>query len=216
MRTQFPKHLTALVNELRLIDSHGVASLIAKSDVGDRLTKFHRGDKVKGIKTPPPAWSNGLYCLTRSIVNVNHVYEKAVKNQIVKNGLDPAAFEVEESKVSRPVDGWPNTLLREGLNDPDQLYVRVFIEMGIKTTLETFYFNGAGQDVTHLITDDFRENFMEKKYGSVKQMVAGAAKEIKPREYKAENIIYFQKGSVVFNQLSNDLMTLFGLEAVSA
>lgn len=210
MRTAFPKHLTDLINALRQIDGHGVASIIAKSDVGERMTKKARSDK-----SPPPAWSEGLVCITRSVVNVNHVYETAVKNQIVKNGLDPAAFEVEESKISRPVDGWPNTLLREGLKDANQLYVRVFIEMGIKTTVETFYLNGKGQNVTDLVTDQFRDDFLEKKYGSVKQMVAGAKKEVKPREYKAENIIYLQKGNVVFNNLSNDLMSLFGLEVAA-
>lgn len=207
MRTQFPNHLTDLIEALREIKGHGSASLIAKSDTHERLTKKARSDK-----SPLPSWAEGLICLTRSVVNVNHVYEKAVKNQVAKNGFDPNNFQVEDSRVSKPIDGWPNTILREGLKNPDQLYVRVFVEMGLKTSVETFYLNGAGRDVTELVTEKFKEEFFPNKYGSEKQMLAGSAKEVKPREYKAENILYFKRGSTVFNQLSQDLYDLFNLE----
>ena len=207
MRTEFPSNLKTLVETLKKIDTHGMASLVAKSDVHERLTKKARSDK-----SPLPTWAEGLICLTRSVVNVNHDYNAGVKNQIIKNGFDPKNFEAEESTVSRPIDGWPNQVLREGAKNPDQLYVRVFIEMGVKTTLEAYYLNGKGQDVTALVTEQFQDDFFPKKYGSEKQMLAGAAKEIKPREYKAENIIYLKKGDVIFNQLSDDLYKLFNLE----
>ena len=207
MRTQFPKHLTDLVVTLREIKGHGAASLIAKSDLHERLTKKARSDK-----SPLPTWAEGLISLTRSVVNVNHVYEKSVKNQVTKNGHNPDNFQVEESKVSRPIEGWPNTILREGHSDTEKLYVRVFIDMGIKTSVETYYINGKGRDVTDLVDDKFKEDFFPKKYGSEKQMLAGSAKEVKPREYKADNIMYFQRGEHVYNGLSQDLYDLFNLE----
>ena len=207
MRTNFPANLSTLINTIKQIDGHGVASLIARSDIHERLTKKARSDK-----SPLPDWAEGLICLTRSVVNVNHVYEKAVQNQVAKNGFDPNNFQVEESKVSRPVDGWPNTLLREGLKNPDQLYVRVFIEMGVKSSVETYYLNGRGKNVTDEVDSTFKEDFFPNNYASEKQMLAGSGKEIKPREYKAENILYIKKGTAVFNQLSQDLYELFDLE----
>lgn len=211
MRTQFPTNYLPLITTLKEVNTHGIASLIAKSDIHERMTKKSRADK-----SLPPEWSQGLICLTRSVVSVNHTYEKAVQNQIAKNGFDPKNFQVEASTVSNAVAGWPNTLLREGLKNVDQLYVRVFIEMGVKSSLETYYLNALGENVTDKVTRDFRENFFPKEYGAEKQMLAGSGKEIKPREYKAENIIYFQKGDVIFNALSKDLYKLFNLESVSA
>lgn len=207
MRNKFPSHLTDLVNTLREINGHGAASLIAKSDVHKRLTKKSRSDS-----TPLPQWAEGLISLTRSVVNVNHVYERSVKNQIAKNGNDPDNFKVEKSKVSIPVEGWPNTLLRESEKNPDQLYVRVFIEMGIKTSVETYYINAQGRNVTDLVNAKFKEDFFPKKYSSKKQEEAGSGKEVKPREYKAENILYIQRGDNVYNGLSQDLYDLFDLE----
>jgi hypothetical protein len=212
MRTNFPSNHTFLINKLRQINSHGACALIAKSDVHRDMLKKSRSDKT--ILTP--AWASGLFCITRSVVNVNHDYNKAVSNQIVKNGFDPDNFIPEASKISVPVEGWPNTLLREKTDNPEQLYVRVFIEMGVKTSLEMYYFNDKGQNVTDKVTPEFRQDFLKASSGSEKQMLAGSGKEVKPREYKIENIIYLQKGDVVFNQLSQDLMELFGLEAISA
>jgi hypothetical protein len=201
-----PNRFNALASMLAQINTHGLASLIAISDVGERMTK-----KSRSTKLPPPSWSEGLICVTRSTVNINHDYERSVNNQIKKNGF-PQVFTADPSTVSVTIPGFPNDILRQGANDPSRYYVRVFIEMGAKTTVEAIYLNGKGQDVTSMVTEQFKDDYFPKKYGSVKQMLHGAAKETKPREYKAENIVYLQKGDLVFNNLSKDLMDMFDLQ----
>ena len=209
MRT-FPKHLTLLVSVLKQFQpkDHGMISTIARGDVCDRMTKKSRSDK-----TPPPEWSLGLHSVTRSVMASKPAegnYTTAVQNQQAKAGF-AKDFVAQASKISQPIEGFPNGLLREGLKNPDQLYVRFYIDV-FPTKMEQYYFNEKGENVTHLVTTEFKDNFFPKKYGSVTQAMAGVAKEIKPREYKAENIIYLQRGEHCFNNLSDNLMTLFKLK----
>lgn len=197
-----------LVETLRQVQGHGLASIIAMSDIGERLTK-----KSRETKETAPDWSRGLYSLTRTVVNIGHDYEKAVVNQLKKSEGD-TSFKAEESKVSRPVLDFPNNLLREGVNNPDQLYLRVFVGMMERPKGETLYFNLHGENVTALVDDSFKDNFFPLKYGSVKQAVHGSEKEIMPRDYKLENILYFQHGAIVFNDLNESHYKLFNLENV--
>lgn len=209
MRTQFPSGLASLVEAIREINKHGVAAIIAASDTHERMTKKSRADG-----SPVPAWAQGLRALTYSTVNLNHDYTKAINNHLEKTGFNPN-FVADESTVSKPIEGWPNTILRESPKNPDQLYVRVFIEMSKAIVKpEVFYINGLGQNVTDQVTKEFKENFFPKQYGSQKQAEHGVSKEVQVREYKAENILYLQKGKVVYNKLSQDVMNLFNLELV--
>lgn len=198
-----------LINALKQVNSHGLASLIAKSDIGTRLTKKARSDKSILL----PDWCNGLYSITRTVVNVNHDYSKAVNNQIKKAGHEPE-FQADESSVSIPIEDFPNTILRQGRSNPDQLYVRVFVNLTVKAKVETYYFNGLGENVTDRITEEFKADYFPKESSSVKQILHGAEKEIKSREYKIENILYFQKGNVVYNGLLPEHYELFNLEIV--
>jgi hypothetical protein len=202
---QLPSHLSGLLSELSKIETIGACSLIAKSDEHKRLTVKGRNSKI-----PLPSWAVGLYSITRMVVSVNNDYAKAVNNQIKANGLTPD-FQAEESKISRPIEEWPNAILREGLKNPDQLYVRVFTNM-VKTNMVKFFFNSLGENVTDLISDDFRAEYMTLPKIAVKQVLHGVAKEVEPREYLAENIIYLKKGDACFNNLSSDLYKLFDLE----
>jgi hypothetical protein len=172
------------------------------------MTKKSRADK-----SLPPEWSNGLIGITRSVMAIKGAidgYTKAVDNKLPEG----ESYNTEASKVSQPIEGFPNGILREGLKNADQLYVRLFVDV-FQSNVEQYYFNDKGEDVTHLVTKDFKDNFLPKKYASKKQADAGVEKEIKPREYKAENIIYLQRGDVCFNNLSSDLMAVFDLEIAS-
>lgn len=197
--------MTNLIETLRQVNGHGLASIVAISDIGERLTK-----KSRATKEPRPAWAEGLYGLTRTVVNVGHDYEKAVLNQLKKSEGD-LSFKAEESTVSKPIEDFPNNLLREGIKNPNQLYLRVFVGMGAKTSIETFYFNLSGENVTALVTDDFKDNYFPLKYGSVKQAVHGSEKEIMPRDYKLDNILYFQYGKLIYNGLDHSHYKLFNL-----
>jgi hypothetical protein len=197
-----------LIETLRQVTTHGLASIIAKSDVGTRLTKKARSDKSE-----LPQWSIGLYSISRTVVSVNHDYNKAVNNQIKKSGND-TDFQADESSVSIPIEDFPNSILRQGRSNPDQFYVRVFVDLTVKTKNEIYYFNSLGENVTDKVTEQFKDDFFPKVSGSTKQMLHGAEKEVKPREYKIENILYFQKGNVVYNGLLPEHYELFNLENV--
>jgi len=208
MRT-FPTQLQTLITQLQKLTTadHGLVSLIAQSDSHTRMTKKSRADK-----SLPPEWSEGLICLTRSAVHIKPKagsYGNAINNHLDKTGMTPD-FKAEESKVSRPITDFPNEVLREGQKDQEKLYVRIYVDV-MPSKVEAYYVNGKGEDVTHKVTKEFKENFFPKKYGSQKQAEHGVSKELKPREYKAENILYFQRGEIVFNNLSQDLMTKFNL-----
>jgi len=173
------------------------------------LTKKSRADK-----SPRPEFLEGLKRYTMSVVSLHHDYTRAVENQIAKNGGDKSQWETEESRVSVPFAQSTNGIMREGIKNPEQKYVRVFVGLGANKSYEEVYINAKGENVTDLITAEIKENYFPKKYASKKQTDAGVAKEVKPREYKAENVFYLQKGETVFNVLSADLMSLFGLELV--
>lgn len=198
-----------LIDTLKQVNSHGLASLIAKSDVGTRLTKKARSDNSKIL----PEWCEGLYSISRTVVNVNHDYSKAVNNQIKKSGHEPE-FQADESSISIPIEDFPASILRQGRTNPDQLYVRVFTDMTVKVKMEIYYFNGLGENVTDRITEEFKADYFPKESSSVKQILHGAEKEVKPREYKIENVLYFQKGDVVYNGLLPEHYELFNLENV--
>jgi hypothetical protein len=200
------KRIADLIATMNQIDLHGMATLVAASDIGERLTKKSRADK-----SPRPAFLEGLVRYTMSVVSLHHDYNKSVVNQINKVGGNPADWIPEESTVSQPDPLCPNGIIRMGLKDTDKKYFRIFVGMSANKSYEEVYLNGKGENVTHLITEEIRDNFFPLKYGSEKQLLAGSEKEIIPREYKAENVFYVQKGNVVFNVLTQDIMDLFGL-----
>jgi hypothetical protein len=200
------KKIEQLIQTLNQVEVHGMATLVAASDIGERLTKKSREDK-----TPRPDFLDGLVRYTMSVVSLKHDYNTAVVNQIKKAGGNPADWTPEESTVSQPDPLSVNGIVRMGLKNPEQKYVRIFVGMSANKSYEEVYINGRGENVTHLITQEIKENFFPLKYGSEKQLLAGSEKEVIPREYKAENVLYVQKGDVVFNVLTKEIMNLFSL-----
>jgi len=197
-----------LIAELNRVDSHGMASIIAVSEI--KLTKKSRADK-----SPTPDFLEGLVRIAKSVVNLNHDYNKAVRNQIEKAGCDPSDWQPEPSKFSEPDPSCPNGIVRQHKDDSSKKYIRVFVGMNSSKAYEEVYINGKGENVTDLITQDIKDNFFPKKSGSQKQAMSGSGKEIKPREYKAENILYVKKGDVIFNGgLTQEVLDLFNLELV--
>lgn len=196
--------LDELKDTINAISTHGMARIIAASTV--RVTKKSRSDK-----SPAPEWMDGLTRVAMFTANVGHDYQTAVRNQVEKSGMDPQNFQAEASNVSENDPDSTNGIIRQGLKDPNQKYVRVYVDMGPNKVYEERYYNAAGEDVTDKIDEQVRADFFPKKYGSEKQMLAGAAKEVKPREYKAENILYFQMGGAIYNVLSKKIKEAFEL-----
>ena len=173
--------MAAMIN---MIKNPGVATIIAASDIHERLTK-----KSRSTKETRPEFLEGLVCYTKSVVSLGHNYNDLVRHQMAKGLGDPSQWEEQASKVSQPDPDFSNGIVRRGINNPSQKYVRVYIDQGaIKIKPELIYVNSHGDDVTSLITQEVREDFFPIGYGSEKQLLAGSLNEVKPREYKLENI----------------------------
>lgn len=197
-----------LSQELAKITRPTIASVIVKSDVHERMTKKSRLDK-----SPRPTWAEGLISLTRYIVRVGNNYQTGINNHLAKTGFAPV-FVADQSNVSEPIPDFPNEVLRQGVRDNSKLYVRVYTDASLKNHTETFYINALGQDVTSMVDAAFKEAFFPIPSGSVKQAEHGVSKEVQPRDYKAENILYISTGDCLFNGLSKSIMDLFNLELV--
>ncbi|MDB4330422.1 hypothetical protein N9948_01730 [bacterium] len=216
------KNVVALVNELKLLSPsyHGFASIIYRSNIFDDL-------KAKTVKKAGPNkkqqdiidnydWAVGLIKITRTpmLCKAPGGYARGVQNQQEKAGVE-RDFVAEECRYSNPVEKFPNEILRESKKTPEsQLYLRLYVGSGKP---ESKYYNAKGQDVTHKIDDEFRTKFFKKDYGSKKQTEAGVSeeKQVKPRMYKAENVIYFQTSEACYNVIPNDLLEAFDLELVA-
>lgn len=200
--------LNNLANELSKITRPTIASVIVKSDVHERMTKKSRLDK-----SPRPDWAEGLISLTRYIVRVGNNYPTTINNQLAKTGFAPV-FVADKSNVSEPIPDFPNEILRQGVHDSSKLYVRLYPDNDLKNHTEVFYINAKGEDVTSKVDASFKEAFFPIPSGSVKQAEHGVSKEVMPRDYKAENILYIATGNCLFNGLNKSIMDLFNLELV--
>lgn len=170
---------------LNAIKKPGIAQIIAASDVGERMTK-----KCRKTGEPRPIWLDGLVCYTKSVVALGFDYNDVVRNEMARGIGDPFLWEEKASTVSMPDPDSTNGIVRRGIKNPEQKYVRIFIDMGrIKIKPESIFINAFGDDVTDRITDDIRESYFRIEHGSVKQLEAGALNEVKPREYKLENFM---------------------------
>lgn len=199
---------TTLAQELAKITRPTIASVVVKSDVHERMTKKSRLDK-----TPRPEWAEGLISLTRYVVRVGNDYGKWINNHLAQTGFAPV-FEADKSNVSEPIPDFPNEILRQGVHDKSKLYVRLYPDSTLKNHTEVFYINAKGEDVTSKVDASFKEAFFPIPSGSVKQAEHGVSKEVQPRDYKAENILYIATGECVFNDLNKSIMGLFNLELV--
>jgi hypothetical protein len=177
----FSMKMAAMIN---MIKKNGVATIIAASDTHERLTK-----KSRSTKEPRPEFLEGLVCYTKSVVSLGFDYNDLVRGEMEKGLGDPSQWKSEASKVSQPDPDFANGIVRQGISNPQQKYVRVYIEQGpIKIKPELIYINAKGEDVTSLITQEIRDDFFPIGYGSEKQLVSGSLNEVKPREYKLENL----------------------------
>lgn len=193
------------VSILNEIDTHGFVRFIAATDV--KLTVKARSDK-----RPLPEHLRGLKKVVNTTASLKHDYEDAVNNRLEKNGLE-RSFEAEESSVSNPDPQSLNGILRMGKRDESQKYLRLFF-FSKHVAYEEKYINEKGEIVVP--TAEEKEDFFPVKSESKKQLDHGLESEqqVVIREYKIENILYFQKGQVVFNKLSNKIMNIFNLEYV--
>ena len=195
-----------IVQVAKITKENVKATIVAKSDIHERLTKKSRTDK-----SPLPEWAQGLVTLTRSVVRLNKSYEETINSHLSATGFVDS-FKAAPSTVSQTIKDFPNEILREGVNS-DKLYIRVFLEED--NDLEVIYLNGKGENVTSLVTTDFRDNFFPLKYGSEKQARHGVSEEVRLRDYKAENIVYLEQGkTALFNDLTKEQMELLDLEEV--
>ena len=96
-------------------------------------------------------------------------------------------------------------------NLKDSFYVRIFTGMVQVKGYQEHYITLDGEIVTDKVTPEIIANYFPIKYGAEKQAKHGSGKEVAPKDYKAENIRYIQKGDAVFNTLSKDIMSLFDL-----
>lgn len=169
--------------------------------------------KSRMDKSPTPVKYHKVFKLSFFVGAVGSDYEKLVNNRLMISG-ESANFEAAASSMSAPFPASENNVMRMGLKDHDKKYVRIYFNVSPNKYNETFYINERG-DVLQISDADF-EAYFPVKNSSEKQSDHGLDKDLHVivREFKAENILYFQSGSHVWNNLSDKFLKLFNLENV--
>jgi len=201
------------ITTLDSITGHGFAKIVTVTDGEDFIKKY--SDRTR--KESRPEWLNGIKKITMQVINVGHDYNKMIKNQLAKlKGGNPDDFNPEGCRYSHKFSD--NGLVRQ--NDKDELafYFRYFIGVAVnkdgkrRTTYEELFINEQGDTVQ--IDQATKDKWFNAKGGSVKQMVAGVEREIKPRNVRMDNLYYFQRGEDIENRLTPEIMELLDLEYV--
>lgn len=146
------------------------------------------------------------------VINVGHSYDGMIKNQLKKLGENPDNFNPEACKYSHKFS--ENGLVRQNNNDELAFYFRYFTGVNQITwkSYEEVFINDKGEVIE--IDKDTKAKWFNAKGGSIKQASAGIEKEIKPRNVRMDNLYYFQRGDIVENRLTPELMELLDLELV--
>jgi len=197
-----------LIETLAKIKGYGFSKIVTVTDGEDFIKKY--SDRSR--KESRPDWLNGIKKITMQVINVGHSYDKMIKNQLVKLGKNPNDFNPEGCKYSTKFSS--NGLVRQNKKDDLAFYFRYFTGVHQITwkSYEEVFINKSGTVVQ--IDKDTKAKWFNAKGGSVKQMVAGVEKEIKPRNVRMDNLFYFQRGEDIFNRLTPELMDLLDLELV--
>jgi len=202
------------ITTLDSISGHGFAKIVTVTDGEDFIKKY--SDRTR--KESRPEWLNGIKKVTMQVINVGHDYNKMIKNQLAKSkGGNPDDFDPEACRYSHKFS--ENGLVRQNNKDELAFYFRYFVGVAIDTngkrltTYEEVFINEQGDTVQ--IDQAIKTKWFNAKGGSVKQMVAGVTKEIKPRNVRMDNLYYFQRGDSIENRLTPEIMELLDLEYVS-
>lgn len=195
-----------LFNSLNKIEGHGFAKLISMT--GNLLNKKGRDG------SPLPDNFSDLKKITLSQVWVGRDYNKGVINKIKKAGFDPKEmWTPEPSRISEADPDCHNGIIRQGLKDNLQKYVRFIFDKN--TTSKSIFINN---NIEVKVTVSDQENFFKSppsKAGVVvKQSLSGVKdnEEILVREYKFESVLYFKFGEIEYFK-DQELITM--LEAMN-
>jgi hypothetical protein len=206
-----------LIETMNTLEGHGLCRIIAKTEV--KLLVKGRSS-TKGNIVPVPKELEGLTRYYQIVASVGHSYSTGVKNQIKKAGGDPTLWVDEECKYSERDPESTNGIIRRHKTRHEEKYLRYFPELMGDTHGKGFYLNAQGDDVTSLITPQIEAEFFAdyKKEPSLKQSEVmasqeiGLEKEVKPRNLKAENLLYFKRGEVTFTgTISEEILDMFTL-----
>lgn len=209
--------MKTLIETMNTIEGHGLCRIIAKTEV--KLLKKGRSS-TKGNVVPVPSFLEGLTRYYQIAASVGHSYSNAVKNQITKAGGDASLWEIEDCKYSERDPESTNGIVRRHKERHEEKYLRYFPELMGDTRGKSFYLNAQGQDVTELITPQIEAEFFTDwvKEGSLKQAEVmssqeiGLEKEVKPRNLKAENLLYLKRGEVTYlGNIPEDILDMFTL-----
>ena len=198
----------SLIETLGSIGGHGFSKIVTVTDGDDFIKKY--SDRTR--KESRPDWLNGIKKITMQVINVGHSYDKMIKNQLSKLGVDPDNFNPENCKYSHKFSD--NGLVRQNNKDDLSFYFRYFTGVNQITykSYEEVFINESGEVVT--IDKETKAKWFNAKGSSQKQAQSGIEKEIKPRNVRMDNLYYFQRGESIFNRLTPELMTLLDLELV--
>ena len=164
-------------------------------------------------KSPTPAKYQGVRKVSFFVGTVGNNYQDLVNNRLIISGND-AGFVADASSVSAPFPASKNGIMRMGLKNPDQKYIRIYFNVSPNNYNETIYIDADG-NVLDIPQADM-EAYFPAKSDSKKQEEHGLEKDIQVqvREFKQESIAYFQCGEVIWNNLGESFLNLFNLENV--
>jgi len=186
---------------------------------GTKMCKVGASTEVKLLKKsrldgrPVPDKFNGLKKLSFFVASVGHDYGKLVNNRVNNFGTGEGYF-VQPSTVSNHLDESKNGIMRVGIKDTKKFYVRLFFNTSPNNYNESVYINETGEVINP--TNKEIEEFFPIKSDVKKQSDHGLDEltYVNVREFKAENIIYFQCGNQIWNNIGDTFLKLFNLECI--
>jgi len=207
LNPKLDKETKEILTTLADITGHGFAKLVTVTDGDDFLKKY--SDRTR--EEARPEWLNDIKKITMQVINVGHDYNKMIRNQLSKIGENPDNFNPEACRYSHRFSN--NGLVRQNNTDELSFYLRYFTGVNVNTTYEEIFINDLGKIMP--IDQAVKEKWFKGKSGSIKQMIAGIEKEIKPRNVRIDNLYYIQRGKDhVYNRLTPELMAYLNLEYV--
>lgn len=164
-------------------------------------------------KSPTPEKFKNLKKVSFFIGSIANDYESGINKRLAMIGADPS-FISDVSSVSAPFPASTNGIMRMGISNQDQKYVRIYLNVAPNNYCESVYVDEDNKIVN--LTHEDLEAFFPKKSESKKQSEHGLDKDLhyQVREFKSENIIYFQCGDKIWNNLGPLFLKIFNLECI--
>lgn len=192
-----------LLNALKEIKHQGRCKIVTTPDV--KLLKKGRD------KNPIPENWNGLKKIVVQVADVGRSYLTGIQNHLEKTGINPENFDPENCRYSEvdPENPSLKGIIRRNKKNHDQKYIRIYQPRtedneAIKGNYRELFINSKGEIVE--ISLEEKENYFQSppsKRGSQKQAESGCSKELVANNIKLENVVYFKKGDIIVNNLSN-------------